>query len=34
MMFHFSLPAGSRFLQEYKTETSYTLENGHAGRNI
>jgi hypothetical protein len=24
----------SRFLQEYKSETSYTPENGHVGRNI
>jgi hypothetical protein len=24
----------SRFLQEYKSETSYTLEDGHVGRNM
>jgi hypothetical protein len=24
----------SRFLQEYKSETSYTLEGGHVGRNM
>jgi hypothetical protein len=24
----------SRFLQEYKSETSYTPEDGHAGRNM
>jgi hypothetical protein len=24
----------SKFLQEYKSETSYTLEDGHVGRNV
>jgi hypothetical protein len=24
----------SRFLQEYKSKTSYTLEDGHVGRNM
>jgi hypothetical protein len=24
----------SRFFQEYKSETSYTLEDGHVGRNM